>query len=172
MRSLSIVLFLCFNSSRADHGLHRQHKRALISECPVDDFNDPVNDENQEGFFEIYSQGANGRSVVERMRAKPESYYQHLLDNVVMFLCDVETAIERCVEEESPYAAKDWSGKTCIKAADYECPSGFCERASNCYWNSVHEGQNRTTRFEIDAYDKAAEGTILGVRLLRIRARE
>ena len=61
-----------------------------------------------------------------------------------------------CVEEDSSFAAKDWSGEKCIKAADHECPSGKCERASNCYWNSVYEGQNRTTRFEEDAYGHAA----------------
>ena len=33
----------------------------------------------------------------------------------------------------------------------------MCERASNCYWNSVKAGQNRTTRFEVDAYAKAAD---------------
>lgn len=157
VRSLSIVLFLCYESSTADHDHHRHQERDLTLECPVDDFNDPGNDESHEGYFDVYSQGANGRSLVERMRSKPESYYQNLLDNVIMFLCDVDIASERCVEEDSPYAAKDWSGSACIKAADYECPSGFCERASNCYWNSVVENQNRTTRFEIDAYEKAAQ---------------
>lgn len=168
VRSLLIVPFLCFESSRADHDLNRPQKRGLaLTECPVDDFNYPRYDESHEGFFDNYSQGVIGRSFVERLRTKPELYYQTLLDNVIMFLCDVETASERCIEEDSPYAAKDWSGETCIKAADYKCRSGFCERASNCYWNSVYEGQNRTARFEIDAYEKAAEGMIIEVCVLK-----
>jgi hypothetical protein len=113
VQSLLIVRFLWFESTRADHDLNRQQERGLeLTECPVDDFNYPRNEESHEGFFDSYSQGASGRRIVERLRTKPESYYRTLLDNVIMFLCDVETASERCIEEDSPYAAKDWSGET------------------------------------------------------------
>ena len=152
---LFIVPLLCLESGRAQHELPRS--RELMLECPIDEFNDIGNsDESYEGRYDGYSKGAFGRSLVERIRTKPESYYQNIVDNVIMLVCDVETASERCVEKDSPFAAKDWSGENCIKAADYECSSGTCERASNCYWNSVYEGQNRTTRFEADAYTNAA----------------
>lgn len=116
----------------------------------------PENDDSHEGYFYVYSQGKYGRNAVERLRSKPESYYQNLFDNAIMFFCDVPNASERCVEEDSPLAARDKDG-TCIKAADFECPTKLCERSSNCYWNTVKAGQNRTTRFKVDSYAKAAD---------------
>lgn len=153
---LLIVPLLCLQNSSAQHELSRPQARELALECPADEFNDNGDsDESYEGRFEKYSKGSFGNSLVAKMRSKPESYYQKLVDNVVMVVCDIKTASERCVEKES--AAKDWSGN-CIKAADFVCPGGTCERASNCYWNSVSEGQNRTTRFEVNAYKNAATG--------------
>lgn len=138
------------------------HHRELSLECPVSDQNDVGgSNENYEGRFDKYSKGDHGRSFIEKLRTKPESYYQDIVNNVIMYLCDVEEASERCVEESSSFAAKDWTGENCIKAADFECPSGTCERTSNCYWNSVYEGQNRTTRFEASAY-KNAEASLIG----------
>lgn len=146
---LPVVTPLLFFESVQAH-----NSRELKLECPADGFND-VSNENYEGRYDRYSKGDLGRHLVERLRKKPESYYQNIVDNAIMLLCDVETASIRCVDEDSPYAAKDWSGEHCIKALDHECPSGTCERSSNCYWNTVEEGKNRTTRFEMDAYKNA-----------------
>ena len=140
-----IILLLCII------GKVRAQASTVGQNCSAD-ISNPENDDRHEGYFDVYSQGAYGRSAVERLRSKPESYYQNLLDNAIMFLCDVPNASERCVEEDSPLAAYG-----CIKASDFECPTGLCERASNCYWNTVKAGQNRTTRFEVDAYAKAAD---------------
>ena len=143
-------------------GREQFRSRELKLECPFDEFNDIWNKEERvEGRFDAYSKGGTGRNLVEKMRKKPESYYQDVVDNVIMMLCDVEIAGERCVDVDSPFAAKDWTGANCIRAADYECPSGLCERSSNCYWNSVAEGKNRTTRFPIDAY-KNSETELIG----------
>ena len=126
-------------------------------ECPADDFNSvPTSNEYDTS---SYSKGALGRGLVESMRTKPESYYQSIVDNVIMTICDTDIASERCVEEGSSFAAKDWEGN-CIVAADNTCPVGTCERTSNCYWNSVFEGQNRTTRFDVSAYKQASSKLI------------
>ena len=66
---------------------------------------------------------------MEKLRTKPDSYYQGIVDTVVMLLCDVETASERCVDES--LAAKDWSG-SCIKAADYEVSRATPFRYYSC----------------------------------------
>ena len=155
---LMIVPLLCLETCSAQHALSRPQARELTLDCPVDEYNDEVVKEIYEGRFNAYSKGEFGRSLLERMRSKPESYYQNIVNNIIMMVCDVKTSSERCVEKDSPFAAKDWSGENCIKAADYECPSGTCERASNCYWNTVYEGENRTTRFDVEQYPEAAAG--------------
>ena len=43
-----------------------------------------------------------------------------------MTFCD-DSATDRCVENTSPFAAKDWKGE-CIVASDQMCPSKKCER--------------------------------------------
>lgn len=150
-----IVCFLLFSFKGKAEKNRRLDGALNYSSCPVDELNDVENDASYAGLLDSYVTA--GTNYVERMRNKPESYYEDLANNFLMFLCD-ETDKERCVEENSPLAAKDWSGERCIRAADFECPAGTCERASNCYWNSVFEGQNRTTRFSSNKYDEAAAG--------------
>lgn len=154
-----LSFFLSLEGSKAvvDHDFSRQLGNYLNISCPVDDLNDVGNGESYAGLLDSYV--TFGTTFVERLRSKPDSYYEDLVDKFLMFLCD-EVDKERCVEENSLFAAKDWSGENCIRAADYECPIGTCERASNCYWNSVYEGQNRTTRFSVNAYEEAATGEL------------
>lgn len=136
------------------------HSRELRLDCPVDDFDDSGQiDGSFEGRFDQYSRGDQSRNLIERLRSPDDSFYQDIVDSVIQTACDMETASERCVEEASPFAAKNWAGE-CIKAADHECPAGTCERASNCYWNSVYEGQNRTMRFDKSAYNAAKDRLI------------
>ena len=154
-RSLLLLIpFLFLQRTSAQHEF--SHSRELALKCPVgegvDETGNPVS-ETYEGL--PYSKGAYGRGLIEKMRTKPKSYYQNLVNNTIMLMCDVDIASERCVVETSANAAKDWQGK-CIQAADFQCPAGTCERSSNCYWNSVYEGQNRTTRFAVGDYDNAA----------------
>ena len=106
-----------------------------------------------------YSQGDISISFVKGIRRKPKSYYQDVVNNVIMTLCDVESEKERCVPSNSSLAAKDWDDK-CIQAADTPCSVDYCERTSNCYWNPVIAGQNRTTRFSDTSYEKAENDLI------------
>ncbi|KAL9183550.1 hypothetical protein ACHAXT_004406 [Thalassiosira profunda] len=154
-RSLIFVSLLCFGSGQAQQaGFSGQ--RELTLECPADDFNEETEIERYEGRYDRYSKGDFVSGLVRKMRTKPEAYYQDIVDSVIMLLCDVDVASERCVEKDSPLAAKDWTGENCITATDNTCPAGTCERTSNCYWASVVEGQNRTTRFEPERYARAA----------------
>ncbi|KAL3781578.1 hypothetical protein HJC23_007098 [Cyclotella cryptica] len=133
----------------------KSDSRELQLNCPKDEFNDGGTvQEKFEGRFDAYSIGSTWREVVRKLRPNPESYYHNVINQVIMFVCDVESASERCVEADSPFAAKDWAGY-CINATDYKCPKGMCERSSNCYWNTVVEGKNRTMRFPVEAYNKA-----------------
>lgn len=133
-------------------------QRGLKLECPVDEFNQAEgSSEKVEGRFDAYSKGDNGRRMVDMMRKRSETFYQNVVNNVIMLLCNVEEASQRCVEKDSLYAAKDWTGENCIKASDFECPTGMCERTSNCYWKSVVEGEERITRFPVDDYEKARD---------------
>lgn len=151
----SFFLF-SFKGEAEKHAFPRRLGGGLnYSSCPIDDLNDVENEVSYAGLLDSYVTA--GTTYVERKRNRPESYYEELVDNFLMFLC-YETDKQRCVEENSQLAAKDWSGEKCIQAADFECPTGTCERASNCYWNSVYEGQNRTTRFSVNEYDGAAAG--------------
>lgn len=147
-RSLfSLILLLCFQSGNG------------TLDCPIPvEFHNVANNSsyNIVGRYDGYSDTFNG-SLIERIRStKKRRFYQKIVNNVVMFLCDVESASERCVENDSPLAAKDWKGD-CIVAADSLCPSGLCERTSNCYWNTVKDMKNRTTRFPAADYANAQE---------------
>ena len=146
---LCLILFLCF-----------QNSFSLDCPAPVEIFsNDGYNNySNVEGRLDGYSNAFNG-SLIERIRSsKTEIFYQNIVDNVVMFLCDVEAASVRCVDKDSPLAAKNGNGD-CIFASDSPCDVflSLCERTSNCYWDSVIEYENRTTRFPPDEYSKAEE---------------
>jgi hypothetical protein len=161
-RRLLIVLILVtlFYDACGQSPVHSS-RRELKLDCPADEFNTDSNEQERiEGRFDAYSRGSTGVELVGKLRPKPQSFYQNIVNQVIMFVCDVELAGERCVEEDSVFAAKDWAGQ-CIKAADHTCPTGMCERSSNCYWNSVNEGQNRTTRFPIEEYTRA-ESALVG----------
>ena len=110
--------------------------------------------------FDKYSQGKLGRRFVESLRDKPKSFYEDILDDLIMMTCDVEATAERCVYKLSSKAAKDLDG-SCLVAADQTCPEGTCERVSNCYWNPVEPGMNRKTRFPRERY-AGARNRLLG----------
>ncbi len=160
--SFLVVPFLLASlqeSKAEEHDFSRRLGEGLnITSCPVDKLNDAGQDESYAGLLDSYV--TVGTTFVERKRTKPDSYYEDLVNKFLMILCD-EADKERCVEESSLLAAKDWSGENCIRAANFECPAGTCERASNCYWNSVYEGQNRTTRFNVNEYEEATSGEII-----------
>lgn len=147
-RSLLCVIFLLF---RCQNGSGEE------LDCPELAPNFSNNSRNfVEGRYEGYSDVLNG-SLVEKLRStKTELFYQNIVNNVVMFLCDVKSASERCVDKDSLLATKNWKGD-CVEAADFTCPTGLCERTSNCYWNSVKQMENRTTRFPVDDYASAKE---------------
>ncbi|KAL7444436.1 hypothetical protein ACHAXM_012038 [Skeletonema potamos] len=127
-------------------------------DCPVPiDVSNVANNSsyNIVGRYDEYSDTLTFGSLIERIRStKSDAFYRDIVNNVIMFLCDVESASKRCVDKESLFAAKDWKGD-CIVAADSLCPSGLCERTSNCYWNSVKDMENRTTRFHAADYANA-----------------
>jgi hypothetical protein len=104
--------------------------------------------------YDSFSQGDVSINLIKGLRRKSKSYYQDVVNNVIMATCTGELVMERCVPSNSSLVAKDWNGD-CIEAADFQCPLGYCERSSNCYWNSVVAGQNRTTRFPAEDYAKA-----------------
>ena len=137
---LFLVLLISFQGAYG-----QSQSRELKLDCPVDEFNTDKEQELIEGRFDGFSRGATGVELIKRLRPNPKSFYQNIVNQVIMYACDVEVASERCVEEDSPFVAKDWAGN-CIVASDYTCPTGMCERSSNCYWNTVVDGQNRTTR--------------------------
>ena len=151
---LILVTFLTVRCSAANNDTTNASSSL---DCPVD-FNKP-NNEDQQYDTSRYSKGEFTRNIVQSSRKKPESYYQNIVDNVLMLICDVTIAKERCVDESSLFAAKGWEGN-CITAVDNTCPTGKCERASNCYWNSVEEGKNRTTRYDPKLYGKASKALI------------
>ena len=155
--SLLVVPFLLAESKAEEFDFSRRLGEELNISCPVDELNSVGHDESYAGLLDSYV--TVGATFVERTRKKPDSYYEDLVNKFLMILCD-EADKERCVEANSLYAAKDWSGENCIRAADFECPAGTCERASNCYWNSVYEGQNRSSRFNVNEYEEAATGEI------------
>jgi hypothetical protein len=121
----------------------------------------PQTPENLNHQFEDYSGGELGVGFVERIRSKSKEFYEEVVNNIIMYTCSVEQNEIRCVDFDSPLAAKDWEGN-CIKAADHFCPVGTCERTSNCYWNTVITDQNRTTRFEHEKYP-LAEASLLNI---------
>ena len=104
--------------------------------------------------FSIYSTGDLGRNFVRIIRGKTKAFYQSVLNDAIMALCDLNSTQVRCVESDSPFAAKDWENK-CIIASDLTCPTGMCERTSNCYWKTVYPGEERQTRFPVEEYKSA-----------------
>lgn len=146
----SLILLLCFQSGNGK----------LDCSAPVEvDFSTANNssyDTDTEGRYGDYMNAING-SLIERIRSKQtDTFYQNVVNNVVMLLCDVATESERCVPSDSPLAAKNSEGD-CITAADSLCSEGLCERISNCYWNSVKDMENRTTRFPAADYANAQD---------------
>lgn len=150
---LILVTFLTVRCSAANNDTDTTNASSSL-DCPVD-FNKPNNEDQYD--TSRYSKGEFTRNIVQSSRKKPESYYQNIVDNVIMLICDVNIAKERCVEENSLFAAKDWEGNS---AVDNTCPTGKCERASNCYWNSIEEGKNRTMRFDAKLYGRASNALI------------
>lgn len=156
--SLPVVLLILNLCTISSHG--KLHSRELKLNCTPDEFNTEEEPDAIVGRFDAFSTGSTGVELIGRLRSKPQSFYQNIVNQVIMYVCDTEVASERCVDEDSPFAAKDWKGN-CIEAADYTCPLGTCERSSNCYWNTVVEGQNRTTRFPQQEYERA-ESALVG----------
>ncbi len=144
----SLILLLCVQSGNGK----------LDCSVPIEfsTANNSSYDTDTEGRYDEYLNALNG-SLIERIRSKkPDAFYQNVVNNFIMVLCDVEIESERCVPSDSPLAAKNSEGD-CITAADSLCPEGLCERTSNCYWNSVKDMENRTTRFAADDYANAQE---------------
>jgi hypothetical protein len=146
---LSIYIVL-INTSTA------QDLNCLLSsdDDPVNDYDDTIIAEDHE--YAQFSQRDRAIAVVKRIRRKSLPFYDEVIDNIIMSLCDVEKESERCVPEQSSFAAKNWED-SCIIAEGYLCPQGMCERTSNCYWNSVKSGENRTKRFPEEKYETALE---------------
>ena len=111
--------------------------------------------------YDTYSQGDLSIQLIKSLRRKSKSYYENVLNNAIMAQCDVETQRERCVLSNSSLATKDWND-TCVQASDTNCPAGYCERISNCYWKPVVANQNRTMRFPPEDYEKA-EMALIGL---------
>ena len=134
------------------------HALALELKCPATPADDSLtkNGSKARHNFDNYSQGEIGNDMIANLRGKPLSFYKAVVDNMIMAICDVEAKSERCVDESSLEAAKDWK-ESCIVTSDHVCPAAMCERTSNCYWNSVLPGENRTTRYPHDDYAKAAD---------------
>lgn len=144
----SLILLLCFQSSNGK----------LDCSVPIEfsTANNSSYDTDSEGRYDKYLNAVNG-SLIERIRSKKtDAFYQNVVNNVVMILCDLDIESERCVPSDSPLAAKNSEGD-CITAADSLCPEGLCERTSNCYWNSAKDMENRTTRFPAADYAQAQE---------------
>lgn len=145
----SLILLLCFASPT---------NGKLDCSVPVEfsTANNSSYDADTEGRYDKYLNAVNG-SLIERIRSKKtNAFYQDVVNNLVMILCDVAIESERCVPSDSPLAARNGEGD-CITAADSLCPDGLCERTSNCYWNSVKDMENRTTRFPAADYANAQE---------------
>jgi hypothetical protein len=95
--------------------------------------------------FAALSHGDLSKDLLWIMRGKKtSSYYENLINNVIVFTCQ-DSQYERCVPEDSDDAAKDENG-ACIIASDSSCEPGTCERKANCHWNDVQAGGNRTLR--------------------------
>ncbi len=135
-----------------------KYKRNLALKCPIGIYEPTQNDLFNKNTHRLssYSRGDLGRKLIQKIRGKPTSFYENVVDNVIMALCDIDEEKERCVPSNSSKAAKNWDN-TCVTASDYVCDEGMCERTSNCYWNTVKEGENRTTRFPPEKFAKAKE---------------
>ena len=130
--------------------------------CPIDEESTIKNNDDFDGLthqLAVFSVGEVGATLVERLRDKSLDYYESIVDYIIMFNCDRDLARIRCVDEDSLEAAKDWNDK-CIQAADLICPTGTCERISNCYWKPVVSNQFREKRFHDDEYDEAEDALL------------
>ncbi len=148
-----VVLLLSFRSGNGKLDCPVQLNAANTSnydEAPLGKSNSP----SSTTYFQVQ---AFNDSLIERIRSKKtDDFYKNVVDNVVMYLCDVDVAKERCVPADSPLAAKNSEGD-CIIASDSLCPQDHCEVTSNCYWNAAKDMENRTTRFPAADYAKAEE---------------
>ena len=139
--------------AHAQPSQHRNRHLALL-DCPVLPPREYDN-EPAASRFSDYSKGKLGKQLIEKVRGKTLSFYQALLDDIVMASCDPSVqSLPRCVEEHSPDAARDELGM-CLEAADTDCIDGFCERAPNCYWGPIDASEARTTRFAPQLYEGA-----------------
>lgn len=153
------ILVLLF--SVCARGVELKHvRRELQLECPpgiTQTFNGPGDLSVTESRFSFLSVGSEGRAFISKLRSKDAQFYQDVLDNLIMFTCDVEgKEQDRCVPESSEFAAKTWNNE-CIVAAGHSCDEGTCERTSNCFWDKVQEGQVRKSRFTKDEYEASKE---------------
>ena len=151
--SLSLILaiyVLLINSSTAE-----DLNCILSDDALVDDDYDNINIVDDHEYAQ-FSQRDRAISVVKGMRKKSSSFYNEVIDNIIITLCDIETESERCVPEQSSFAAKNWEDK-CIIADGFICPQGMCERTSNCYWNTLVSGEIRTKRFPEEKYETASK---------------
>ncbi len=158
------AIVLGFTGTQAfEHRTRAAPNRNLELKCIPDEEDVLLKENDQiEKFghkFDSYSQGDISIHLIQGLRRKSKTYYEGVVNNIIMALCDVEVEKERCVLSNSSMAAKDWNGD-CIEAADTVCPVGYCEKTSNCYWNPVVIGQNRTLRFPEDDYSKAEKAIL------------
>lgn len=158
---LLVTVLVCTSiSSALAHNLHAiAYERQLELDCPVRENTQDEEDGVPTTRLSDYSKGELGRKLVENVRGKSKTFYQATIDDVIMATCDLTQVEERCVEETSLQAAKDWKGE-CIVAANNTCPPGYCERASNCYWKSVVAGSQRETRYPHSDYADASNRLI------------
>jgi len=151
------VALVIANENQKTYTAYSSSSRKLALKCPLVE-NPYGNNEDYVSAghsLDTYSKGNVGRGLIKKMRGKKlQSYYQDIVESIVMSLCDVENEKERCVSKNSSLAAKDWNS-TCLVASDQVCPENMCERRSNCYWSKVINGKKRTTRYPAKSYGKA-----------------
>ncbi len=107
--------------------------------------------------FAFLNFGREGRKLIELLRRRDVTFYNGVIDNIIMATCDVEEKEEtRCVPATSEFAAKNWNND-CIQAAGFSCDDDMCERTSNCFWDKVEEGKVRSSRFTKEEYESSKE---------------
>jgi hypothetical protein len=135
-----------------------QHKeRNLKLQCApgiTNLYDDQGNLDIPESRFAFLSFGNEGRRLIDKLRRRDDSYYQTVIDQIIMGTCDVEEKeMNRCVPSTSEFAAKDWNNN-CIQAEGYSCGDDMCESTSNCFWAKVEPGKVRKSRFPKEEYAK------------------
>jgi len=167
---LTILIFALFNTSiiatnpfvSASNSEINKAGEISLSNCSTPEWEyksiDDDDAKNDDSYISKLSRGDLANDFVRRLRNKSSEYYGTVVDNILMYLCDVEVDSVRCVSENSPDAAKDSEGNF-IYAAESPCDrdSNEYERSSNCYWNSVVSDQVRTERFTLEQFDKSKE---------------